>query len=351
MRWISSWHPFDHASPRCGPAIRNVHHFRIFKILRHCCPRICDMSHYLSRLWISHHRPIRCVESRHSIRLTMRRPTVALQSEMSSIFTFSKYHGTVVPTSVTHLTTWDTLGYRIMDLFDALNLVVLSVWPCVASLWTCNQKCPQFSHFQNPATWFSPALRHVARPETPLDITSYTYSMHRISSYHPFDHAVTGCGPAIRNVLYFRIFKIPQHCSPRLCDMSHYLSHLWISRHRPIRCPESRRTIRLTMRRLTVALHSEMSAIFVFSKSCSTVVPASVTCLTTWATFVYRVRDLFNALNLIVPSVWPCVALLWPCNRKRRPFSRFQNCTARKINQSTNPKPGIDTSMPALITE
>ena len=100
-----------------------------------------------------------------------------------------------------------------------------------------------------------------------MSTASGTYSMRQISSCHPFHHASPGCGPGIINVLNFRIFKVRQHCCHPLCDMPHYQSPTWVQRPKPTPHAESRRTIRFTMRRLAVALQSETSSIFAFSKS------------------------------------------------------------------------------------
>ena len=94
MIWLC--HPFHCGFPGCGPAITNVLKLWIFKILQHCCPA-----------------------------------------------------------SVTCHSTWATFGYRVLDLFNALNLIVASVLPCVAWLWLCNQKCTQFSDFQNTTALLS----------------------------------------------------------------------------------------------------------------------------------------------------------------------------------------------------
>ena len=50
-------------------------------------------------------RSIRCAESHRTIPLTMRCLAEALQSEMTSIFAFTKSRSIVVPSSVTSLTT------------------------------------------------------------------------------------------------------------------------------------------------------------------------------------------------------------------------------------------------------
>ena len=98
MRQISSCHPFHHASPGCGPGITNVLNFRIFKVRQHCCHPLCDMPHYQSPTWVQRPKPTPHAESRRTIRFTMRRLAVVLQSEMSSIFAFLKSHGTIVNT-------------------------------------------------------------------------------------------------------------------------------------------------------------------------------------------------------------------------------------------------------------
>ena len=45
MRWIPSHDPIRHPWPGCGPAIRNVPHFRILKIAQRNCPAPSDIPH------------------------------------------------------------------------------------------------------------------------------------------------------------------------------------------------------------------------------------------------------------------------------------------------------------------
>ena len=143
MRWIRWYHPFYQKTTGHSTTAKNIPIFRISKLQNstYDSPPLQSDNHWGWRTW-----PIECAESARAIHFVITPLVVVLQPRISLFSKFQNSAPTQNPPMTGHYCSQITLENGVLDLFDALDLLVPSILSSDLCWWYWSQ---EYSHFQN----------------------------------------------------------------------------------------------------------------------------------------------------------------------------------------------------------
>jgi len=147
MRRIRWCHPFYHIITGGSTATRNLPIFGISKLHPSTKPTNDSPPLQSDKHWEGHTRPIRCAESRGAIGFIIAPLLVVLQPEFSPFLEFQNSAHIQKPTFNLLQLQSDSPWGSVLDLLDALNLVMPFVSLSTLWLWLCRQECARISEF------------------------------------------------------------------------------------------------------------------------------------------------------------------------------------------------------------